>query len=62
VKQITFFSSGWAETPHWSPDGSLLAFNTVLNGRMGVQIADIQSGEIWPLMTESSCCPAWMRK
>lgn len=62
VKQVTFFSSGWVETPHWSPDGSVLAFNTVLNGRMDVQIADITSGEIWPLMTDSSCCPAWMRK
>ena len=62
VKQVTFFSSGWVETPHWSPDGRLLAFNTVQNGRMDVQIADITSGEIWPLMTDPTCCPAWMRK
>ena len=62
VKQLTFLNNGWVETPHWSPDGRLLAFNTVLNGRMDVQIADTTSGEIVPLMTVPSCCPAWMRK
>jgi Tol biopolymer transport system component len=62
LKQITSFVDGRAETPHWSPDGNTLAFNTVLNGRMEVQIADIATGEIHPLTPEPACCPAWMRK
>jgi Tol biopolymer transport system component len=62
LKQITTFTNGRAETPHWSPDGNTLAFSTVLNGRMEVQIADIASGEIQSLIPEPACCPAWMRK
>jgi hypothetical protein len=62
LKQITSFSNGRAETPHWSPDGKTLAFNTVLDGRMEVQTADIASGEIRSLISEPACCPAWMRK
>lgn len=61
-KPITKFTNGHVETPHWSPDGNMLAFNTVLDGRMEVQIADIASGQIRSLMTESNCCAAWMRK
>ena len=66
--QLTHFTTGRAETPHWSPDGNTLAFNKVLNGRMEVQIADVNSGKILPLLTDtapsggSTCCPAWMRK
>ena len=60
--QITNFTEGHAETPHWSPLGNTLAFNIVLNGRMTVHIADIDSGEIQLLETGSTCCPAWMRK
>ena len=62
LKQITFFTDGRVETPHWAPDGNTLAFNKVLNGRMDVQIAEIRSGEIRSLSPEPACCPAWMRK
>ena len=62
LKQVTSLTNGRVETPHWSPDGNTLAFNTVLDGRMEVQIADIASGEIQSLITEPACCPAWMRK
>jgi len=62
LTQITYFTAGRAETPQWSPDGNTLAFNRVQNGRMEVQIADIHSGQIRSLITESTCCPAWMRK
>ena len=62
LTQITNLADGRAETPYWSPLGNTLAFNIVLNGRMTVHIADIVSGEILPLETESACCPAWMRK
>ncbi|MFT3891942.1 MAG: hypothetical protein QM730_09940 [Anaerolineales bacterium] len=43
---ITQFTSGRAETPLWSPDGNTLAFSTVIDGRMQVQIADMLTGEI----------------
>ena len=62
MTQVTNFTEGHVETPRWSPQGNILAFNRVLNGRMTVYIADIDSGEIMPLKTESACCPAWMRK
>ena len=62
VTQVTNLTDGRAETPYWSPDGNTLAFNVVINGRMQVHIADIESGVIKPLLEESTCCPAWMRK
>ena len=62
LKQVTSLMNGRVETPQWSPDGNILAFNTVLDGRMEVQTADIPSGEIRPLTTGPSCCPAWLRK
>ena len=72
LTQITKLTKGHTETPHWSPDGNILAFNVVINGRMEVHIADIESVgvgfpnplsvEVKPLVIESACCPAWMRK
>jgi Tol biopolymer transport system component len=62
LSQITHFTDGPAETPFWSADGNFLAFNAVLNGRMQVHYADMESGEIQPLEIESTCCPAWMQK
>jgi hypothetical protein len=62
LTQTTHLEAGRAETPVWSPDGNTLAFTVVINDRMNVQIADITTGEIRSLITESSCCPAWMRK
>ena len=69
ITQVTNFTEGHVETPYWSPQGNTLAFNAVLNGRMKVHIADIDSvgggfpnPEILPLETDSTCCPAWMRK
>jgi len=62
LDQITNFTEGHTETPFWSPDGNTLAFNVVINGRMQIYIADIESGEIQPLLEGSTCCPAWMRK
>lgn len=76
LTQVTSFDNARAETPFWSPSGNILAFNVVLNGRMQVHIANIgdrvgssenrdpyrDPGEIQPLGTESTCCPAWMRK
>jgi Tol biopolymer transport system component len=59
---IANIGDGRVETPFWSPDGNTLAFNVVINDRMEVRIADITTGEIRPLITESTCCPAWMRK
>lgn len=62
VTPLTSFEQGYAETPHWSPQGNMLAFTVVANGRMSVFIADAASGEVKPLETEPACCPAWMRK
>ena len=59
---ITHLKIGRTETPFWSPDGNTLAFNVVINGRMNVSIVELASGEIRFLETESTCCPAWMRK
>src|SRR5258706_1180083 len=61
LHQITKFNEGRVETPFWSPDGNILVFNVVLNGRMNVSIADTDSGEIKPLETVPTCCAAWMR-
>jgi Tol biopolymer transport system component len=62
LTQLTHFTEGRAETPFWSPQGNTLAFTVVINDRMEVRIADLTTGEIRSLITESTCCPAWMRK
>lgn len=62
IAPVTHLTTGRTESPFWSPDGNTLAFNVVVNGRMEVQIADMLTGEIRSLITESACCPAWMRK
>ena len=62
LTQITYLENGRVETPFWSPDGNTLAFNVVINDRMEVRIADLITGKIRPLGTESTCCPAWIRK
>jgi Tol biopolymer transport system component len=62
LTKITHLEHGRVETPFWSLDGNTLAFNAVMNDRMEVRIADLITGEIQSLMTESTCCPAWMRK
>lgn len=60
--QITHLESGRVETPHWSPEGNLLAFNAVIDDRMAMQVADVETGEVRAIITESACCPAWLRK
>jgi Tol biopolymer transport system component len=62
LNQVTSFADGRVETPFWSPDGNTLAFAVVIDGRMNVSVAEVATGEIKPLETESACCPAWMRK
>jgi len=62
LTQVTHLENGHVETPVWSPDGNTLAFNIVINDRMEVRITDVKTGEIRSLVTESTCCPAWMRK
>lgn len=72
LTQITNLTDGRVETPFWSPGGNTLTFNVVVDGRMNVFIADVGyagvgspdpiSAVIMPLITESACCPAWMRK
>ena len=62
LTQVTHLENGRVETPFWSPDGNTLAFNMVINDRMTVQIAELTTGEIRALTTESTCCPAWLRK
>jgi Tol biopolymer transport system component len=76
LTQFTHLEKGHAETPFWSHDGNTLAFNEVVDGRIEVRIADLGRigssegtdsyrdpvGEIRSLITESACCPAWMRK
>jgi dipeptidyl aminopeptidase/acylaminoacyl peptidase len=62
ITKVTSFTTGFAETPHWSPGGNTLAVNAVVDGRMNVFTLDIKTGEMHSLLTGSACCPAWMRK
>ena len=62
TRPLTDLTEGYAETARWSPDGNMLAFTVVINGRMQVSLAEIRTGEIRTLVTESTCCPAWIRK
>jgi hypothetical protein len=62
IAQVTEFSEGRAETPQWSPDGNMLFFLRVVNGRMELETADLLTGEVKALLTEPACCPSWMRK
>ena len=60
--QVTHLEQGRVETPHWSPHGNSLAFNTVIDGRMNVSTVDIATGQTRSLIPASTCCPAWIRK
>jgi dipeptidyl aminopeptidase/acylaminoacyl peptidase len=60
--QVTYFEQGRVETPIWSPDGNTLGFNVVIDDRMEIRIADLITGEMRSLISESACCPAWIRK
>jgi Tol biopolymer transport system component len=62
LMQLTHYTNGRAETPHWSPDGNTLTFNAVIDGRMNVFTVDIATGQSRSLITDASCCPAWIRK
>lgn len=60
--QITHLKEGRVETPFWSPDGNTLAFHAVIDDRMEVRLVDMTTGTFRTLVTESSCCPAWLRR
>ncbi|MEW6086205.1 MAG: hypothetical protein AB1607_16570 [Chloroflexota bacterium] len=76
LKRVTQFVNGHAETPVWSADGNTLIFTAVVDGSMTVFIADVATAgvglpeptglkfpvEMTPLMNESTCCPAWLRR
>lgn len=62
ISQMTHFKEGRAETPHWSQQGNTLSFHAVINGRMNVFTLDTSTGQTRSLITDSTCCPAWMRK
>jgi hypothetical protein len=62
VTQLTRFENAQVSTPYWSPQGNLIVFAAVVDGRMSVFSADAVSGEIQLLETGPACCPAWMRK
>ena len=62
LTRVTDLTDGYVETPFWSPQGNTLAFTAVINDRMEVRIADLNTGEIRSLGTEATCCPAWLRK
>lgn len=60
--QLTHLDNARVEAPSWSPDGNKIAFTAVLNDKMNVYLADATSGATKIVLTESACCPAWMRK
>ena len=62
LTQITHLEDGHTETPFWSPNGNTLAFSVVIDDRMQVHLADLITGEIRSLVSESTCCPVWLRK
>lgn len=62
LTKVTNYTEGYVETPHWSPDGNTLTFNAVINGRMNVFIVDVLTGQSRLLITDETCCSAWIRK
>jgi Tol biopolymer transport system component len=59
---LTHFPDGRVEAPAWSPDGNRLAFTVVLNDKMNIYIADVDSGRVVQASAVPSCCPVWIRK
>jgi Tol biopolymer transport system component len=62
ITQLTQFENAQVETPTWSPNGNTIAFQAVVNDRMEVHIANMQTGETRSLIAGSACCLVWMRK
>ncbi|MBI1794382.1 MAG: PD40 domain-containing protein [Chloroflexi bacterium] len=62
LTQLTRFEKARVEAPFWSADGNTIVFTVVLNDKINVYRAEVKSGETKLIITESACCPAWMRK
>jgi len=50
-------------TPRWSPDGRLIAFDSVRAGNRDIYVINSAGGKPWQVTTEQSeeCCPSWSR-
>jgi Tol biopolymer transport system component len=62
LTQLTRFQNARVEAPSWSPVGNEIAFTAAINDKMNVYLADAASGAVRLTLTESACCPAWLRK
>jgi Tol biopolymer transport system component len=61
VQDLTGLEDSLVEAPAWSPDGTLLAFDLVLDGIINLRVVDAASGEIRSDLA-AACCPAWLGK
>jgi len=59
---LTQFEAALVEAPAWSPDGTLLAFDVVLNSIINLRVAEVLSGEVRSPLNAAACCPAWLGK
>ncbi|KAF0109161.1 MAG: hypothetical protein FD146_205 [Anaerolineaceae bacterium] len=57
---VTAFTDAIAGSPTWSPDGTMLAFNVVRDGKMQAWVTSLTDAAPAPLGEEFSCCAVWL--
>jgi Tol biopolymer transport system component len=61
--QLTNFEKGWSGSPHWSPDGMQVAFDSNVAGNWDIYVIRVEGGHPVRLTRDAAtdAMPSWSR-